>query len=251
MRGAGGVEATLERVELGVGFLDVDGDGEVGDGAAAQRGAHRVVDQRRDGNRNVDHRVVGGDVLEHPVEVDLLLEERAQEGGALHAGDGQYRGVVELGVVQAVEQVQAARSRRRQAHPQPPSGLGVARGHERGGFLVLHEDEADPVLVAAQPLHDPVDAIAGDPEDGVDPPVDEPLNEQLGRDLLHDLSPRKGDEVPSPRASLRLRPTVALAASAPSSQIVVAVIAAPPSSFYQQLCLTLCPLVCIVKHDII
>jgi hypothetical protein len=45
----------------------------------------------------VHDRVVFGDVFEDAVEVDLLLEEGAQQGSALDAGDGKHRGVVEGG----------------------------------------------------------------------------------------------------------------------------------------------------------
>jgi hypothetical protein len=55
----------------------------------------------------------------------------------------------------------------------------VARGHEGGGLLVLHQHEPDAVAVAAEPFDDPVDAVSWDPEHGVDAPGDEPLDEQL------------------------------------------------------------------------
>ena len=59
--------------------------------------------------RVVDHLVVLGDVGVQLVEVDLLLVAGAEHGCHLHAGDGEDRHVIELGVVQAVEQVDAAR----------------------------------------------------------------------------------------------------------------------------------------------
>jgi hypothetical protein len=137
----------------------------------------------------VDHGVVGGHVLVQLLQVDLLLVTGAQQLGLLHAGDGQHRGVVELGVVQAVEQVDTARPGGGQAHAQPAGGLGVAAGHEGGGLLVVDQHEADPVLVAAQALRDAVDAVAGQAEDDLDAPVGQPLHQQLRRDLVHDLAP--------------------------------------------------------------
>ena len=95
-------------------------------------------------------------------------------------GDGQHRLAVQLGVVQAVQQVDAARARGRQAHAQASGELGVAAGHERGGFFVPHMDETDLVLVRAQRFHDAVDPVAGESEDGVDTPVDEALDEVVG-----------------------------------------------------------------------
>jgi hypothetical protein len=133
----------------------------------------------------MDDGVVVGDVLQDAVEVDLLLEERAEERGALHAGDGEHRDMVELGVVEPVDQVEPTRPRGRQTHTEPAGGLGVAARHEGGGLFVLDEHEADAVLVPTQPFHDPVDAVPRQPEHGIHAPVDEPLDEQFGRDLLH------------------------------------------------------------------
>ena len=102
-------------------------------------------------------------------------------------GDRQHRLAVQLGVVQPVEQVDAAGAGGRQADAQPPGELGVAAGHERGGLLVPHLDEADLVLVRAQRLHDAVDAVAGQAEDSVDSPVDEALYEDVGGCSGHGL----------------------------------------------------------------
>ena len=131
----------------------------------------------------VDHLVVLGDIHEQLVEWHLLLVAGAQHLGLLHPGDGQHRRVVELGVVQTVQQMDRAGPRCGQAHPEPPGRLGVGGRHEGGGFFVLHEHEADPVLVAPKPFHDPVDAVPGQPEDRVHAPVGQPLDERFGRDL--------------------------------------------------------------------
>ena len=79
--------------------------------AAGQRVPDREVDQRRDLRRVGDHHVVLGDVLEQLLQVHLLLVAGAEQRRLLHAGDRQHRRVVELGVVQPVEQVDAARAR--------------------------------------------------------------------------------------------------------------------------------------------
>jgi hypothetical protein len=94
-----------------------------------------------------------------------------------------------------------------QADPDLAGRLGVAGGHERGRLLVVDEHEPDLVLVAAQALHDPVDAVPGQPEHGVHAPVGQPLDEQLGRDLVHaNLQPESVGWPPGGHA--RLRPTV-------------------------------------------
>src|SRR5215217_598971 len=102
--------------------------------------------------------------------------------------------MVELGVVQPVEQVDAARTGGGEADAETAGALGVARGHECGGFLVVHEHEADAVAMAAQALHDPVDAVAREAEDGVDAPVREPFDQQLRRDRAHAISSRSWDK---------------------------------------------------------
>jgi SAM-dependent methyltransferase len=57
----------------------------------------------------------------------------------------------------------------------------------------MDQHEADLVLMAAQSLHDPVDAVAREAEHGVHTPVDQPFHQQIGRDLLHErLLSRRG-----------------------------------------------------------
>ncbi len=45
--------------------------------------------------------------------------------------------------------------------------------------LVVDQHKVDLVGLAPQALHDPVDAVPGQPEDGVHPPRDEPLDQGL------------------------------------------------------------------------
>jgi hypothetical protein len=59
--------------------------------------------------------------------------------------------------------------------------IGEGAGHDG---QVPGQVELAVVLVAAQALHDPVDAVPGQPEHGVHAPVGQPLDEQLGRDLV-------------------------------------------------------------------
>jgi hypothetical protein len=191
-RGAGRADRR-PRLGVGRGHLEVVGEAEVADRAAGQAGPHGPVNQGRDRARDREHHVAVGQVHEHPVQVDLLLVAGAEHGRLLHAGDRQHRGVVQLGVVQAVEQVEAAGAGGGQADPDPAGRLGVAGGHERGRLLVVDEYEPDLVLVAAQPLHDPVDPVAGQAEHGVHTPLGQPLDQQFGRDLVH-ADPQDGEE---------------------------------------------------------
>ena len=92
---------------------------------------------------------------------------------------------VQLGVVEAVEQVDAAGPGGREADAEPAGELGVAAGHEGGGLLVAHLDEADLVLALAQGLHDAVDAVAGQAEDDIDAPVVNRVDENVGGSRGH------------------------------------------------------------------
>ena len=58
-------------------------------------------------------------------------------------GNRQDRLSVEFRVVQAVEQVNATGSGRRQTDAQPPSKFRIATGRERGRFLMSHLNQPD------------------------------------------------------------------------------------------------------------
>ena len=167
------------------GHLDVVRHGQVGHPAPGIRGAHGDVHQCGQLRRVVDHLVVDRDVLVEPVEVHFLLVAGAQHRGFLHASDGQHRHVIQLGVVEPVQQVDATWTRRGQADADLPRGLGVGGRHERGRLFVMDQHELDPVLMTAEAFHDAVDAVARKAEDGVHAPVSEPLDQSLGCDLCH------------------------------------------------------------------
>ncbi len=176
----------LERGVVRAGpVLDVLGDRDVGDAAAAPGRSDRLVDDVVDVGRPHDALVVDGHVHEQLVEVHVLLVVRADQVVKGVAGDGQHRLAVALGVVQAVEQVDAARPGGGHADAEPAGVLGIAAGGEGGGFLVAHLDELDLVLVRAQRLEDAVDAVAGEAEDRLDAPVDQPLDQQVGHGFRH------------------------------------------------------------------
>ncbi len=132
-----------------------------------------------------DPGVVDGDVLEHARQVDILLGRRVDQVAEVVAGDREHGRAVELRVVQPVGQVQAARARGRQAHAQPAAELRVRGCGERGRFLVANLDEADLLLVRAQGLHDPVDAVAGQAEHDVHAPLDQGLDQHVSCGLGH------------------------------------------------------------------
>ena len=86
-----------------------------------------VVDVRR----SHDALVVDGHVHEELVEVHVLLVVRADQVVEGVAGDREHRLAVALGVVQAVEQVDAARAGGRQADAEASGELGVAARRRR------------------------------------------------------------------------------------------------------------------------
>ena len=136
----------------------------MGHTAPGQGVADGQVHQGGDLDRDTDHLVVLGHVDEQLLERHLLLVAGAQHLGLLHAGDGQHRRMVELGVVEPVEQVDGAGARGGQADAEAPGRLGVPGGHEGGGLLVVHEDEADPVLLRRRPSMIPLMPSPGRPK---------------------------------------------------------------------------------------
>ena len=78
--------------------------------------------------------------------------------------------LIELGVVEAVEEVNPAGAGGGDADAEPAGPLGIGAGREGGGFLVPDLDEADLVLPRAERLEDAVDSVAGESEDDCRPP---------------------------------------------------------------------------------
>ena len=99
--------------------------------------------------------------LEH---VDLLLVSMSHQVVVGLPGDGQDRGAVQLGVVEAVQQVDRPGPAGGDADAEPPGELGVAAGGERGPLFVPALDEPDLLSVLPQRLEEPVDAVAGQAE---------------------------------------------------------------------------------------
>ena len=141
------------------------------DAAIAKRGpagqVHQVFHVCGTHHSLVEH----GDVLEEFVEFHVLLGEGADQIVIVHAGDRQHRLAVQLGVVEAVEQMNAAGAGCAEADAQLAGVFGVGAGHEGRRLFVTHLDEADLVLAGAQGLHDSVDAVAGKSEDRVHAPI--------------------------------------------------------------------------------
>jgi hypothetical protein len=80
--------------------------------------------------------------------------------------------VVELGVVEAVEEMDRTRATGGHADAQLAGELGVSARHERGHLLMPYLDELGPLAVARAPkrAHQAVDAVARVPVDPVHAP---------------------------------------------------------------------------------
>src|SRR3954463_2710718 len=72
-----------------------------------------------------------------------------------------------------------------EANAQAPGELGIAAGHQRRRFLVAHLYEADAVLALSQRLHDAVDAVARQPEDGIAAPFEQACHQAIRVRLSH------------------------------------------------------------------
>jgi hypothetical protein len=179
------------------GDLDVVGERQVGDAAVGQGVAGGDVHHARDLLGVGDQQVVGGHVVEEPVDLHLLLVVGAQHRGLLHAGERQHRRVVELGVVEAVEEVDRAGPGRGAADAEPARGLGVATGHEGGGLLVMDQEEGHLLLDAPEPFHQAVDPVPWQPEHSVHAPVGQATGHGLTDGLLHWRPPRSRRLLPA------------------------------------------------------
>ena len=95
------------------------------------------------------------------------------------SGDRQHRLAVHLGIVQTVEEVNAARPGRSQADTEPAGVFGVGARHKRGRFFMADLDEPNTILPSAERFHDAVDAVAGQTEHDFDTPALDRVNENI------------------------------------------------------------------------
>jgi len=190
-RGAAGEDARLvmgpvaRRPLAPLLVLDVGGEVDVRDRPVGdRRAAGQVGDIFHMGGPH-HPRVVDGDVLVDLVEVEVLLGEGVDQIVIMMSGDREHRLAVHFGVIEAVEQMDAARAGGGQADAELAGVLGVAARHERGGLLMAHLDEADQLLALPQRLDDAVDAVSRDTEDGIHSPVDQVLHQDVAPGLRH------------------------------------------------------------------
>ena len=155
-------------------LLNVLGDDDHRRAAAREREPDRAVDHVRELRRVGDLLNIFGDVGEHSVEVELLLVACAADRRLGLPANRQHRHVVELGVVEAGDQVGGAGAARCEAHAELAGEFRVGDGHERAHFLVARLDEVDSAVTLKR-SDDTVDAIARVAEDPRDAPGLQPM----------------------------------------------------------------------------
>src|SRR5690606_24437546 len=96
--------------------------------------------------------------------------------------------VVELGVVEAVEQVDGAGPRGGEADARPAGELRVRGGGERGQLLVAGLDEPDLVARVVEAAEDAVDAVARVAVDPVDAPFVQAVQDEGSDGLGHGVA---------------------------------------------------------------
>src|SRR5665213_12381 len=166
-------------------FLNVLGDGDVNDRASRQRRLDRLVHHVVHVRRSHDALIERRDVHEQLVEVDVLLVVHAYQIVKRVARNGEHRLAIALGIVESVEQMDAARPGRRETYTQSARVLGIAACSERSRLLVSHLNERDLLLPGAQRLEDAVDPVTGKSENRVNAPCDEPFDEEIGDRVCH------------------------------------------------------------------
>ena len=145
-------------------FLKIFGQDDTSDGAFGLGDTESAIDRMPHVGPHGGHvNVLVGDVLEQRDEVSLLLVTAPERGPRLLADDSHYRGMVHLGVVEAIQQVNSSRTRRGGADTDLAGELGVSASHKGRHLLVPDLYKVDFVLGALKGTDDPVMPSPGYP----------------------------------------------------------------------------------------
>ena len=150
--------------------LHVRRDRDVRHPSIGQSGAASQFGHVFDVGRSHDARVIDADIHEELVQLHILLGIGVEQVVELQARDRHHGGAIELGVVKAIQQMDAPGTRCGEAAAEPARILGISAGHEGRRLFVSHLNEANGVGPFPQGLHDPVDPIAWNPENCIDTP---------------------------------------------------------------------------------
>jgi hypothetical protein len=118
------------------------------------------------------------DVREHAVEIKLLLIAGAPNGRFSLAAYRQHGRVIQLGIVQAGDEVGGARTAGRQTDAKSTGELGMGDGHERRHLLVADLNEFDLVGPLQGPDY-PVNAVTRIPVDSANSPFVQAFNDEI------------------------------------------------------------------------
>ncbi len=135
-------------------------------GPARRGDVERLGDRAGDLIGGLDKEVVFGDRHRDAADVSFLEGVGADRRARHLAGDRHHRHRIHVGIRDRRDQVRRARPGRRDAHPHPSGGLGIALGGVPGTLLVADQDVAEAFGVV-QRVVQREDRAAGDAEDHV------------------------------------------------------------------------------------
>ena len=119
-----------------------------------------------------------GDVREHAVEIEFLLVAGAPDGCFGLAAYRQHGRMIQLGIIQACDQVGGARPAGRQTDAEFAGELGVGNGHEGRHLLMPNLNEFD-LVGPLQGSDHAVDAVARISVDPANSPVVQAFNDEI------------------------------------------------------------------------
>src|SRR5438132_11268760 len=93
--------------------------------------------------------------------------------------------MIELRVVEAIEKMNRAGTRRCHADADLTGELRMRAGHERGHLLMTYLDEVDLSVGAIERAEHAVDPVAGIAVNAFDAPISETFDQKLARRISH------------------------------------------------------------------
>jgi hypothetical protein len=126
-----------------------------------------------------DALVVNRHIVEQVIGVDVLQVTRSDQVVITHARDAQQRRLFGARVQHAVEQMGRARSGRGEADAELSGELRISHGRHRRDFLVPDVNIVKLVVTGAQRFHEAVDPVPGQPEDRIDAPFHQAIDEDV------------------------------------------------------------------------
>ena len=142
-------------------FLQIVGEDHAANRALVVRDAYRAVDQMADLLRHTCHSDIFGDVLKQILQVDFLLVTGSKSASRLLAHQCDHGNMVHLGIVEAVQKVDRARSGGRVTQAHLTGEFRVRRSHEGRHLFVPDLHVLHRVLGLLQRDVETADAVTG------------------------------------------------------------------------------------------